>query len=102
MTHETPATIEQWAHETFGTATPLRAAIRANEEMAELLTLLAVDPDNEKVLEEVADVHIVLCHLAGTLGDLQAAIDKKMAINRARRWKLDGQGTGQHIEEAGE
>lgn len=26
------------------------------------------------------------------------AIDRKMAINRARQWKTNGDGTGQHVE----
>jgi hypothetical protein len=40
---ETQATIDEWRVATFGTGSTLRAAIRANEEMAELLRCLA-DP----------------------------------------------------------
>ncbi len=42
-----------------------------------------------------------LALLAVSVGvDLPAAIDAKMAINRARKWTLDGRGHGQHTEEA--
>ncbi len=38
--------------------------------------------------------------IAAILGvSVPAAIDSKMAINRARRWKLDGCGHGQHVRE---
>lgn len=33
-------------------------------------------------------------------GDAQQAIDAKMAVNRTRRWALDGNGHGQHMEGA--
>jgi hypothetical protein len=40
-----------------------------------------------------------LGYLARCLGiDIPAAIDRKMRINRARRWKLDGNGHGSHVE----
>lgn len=42
-----------------------------------------------------------LATLANLLGTtLQAEIDKKMAINRAREWKLDGTGHGYHVKKA--
>jgi len=31
--------------------------------------------------------------------NLPAAIDAKMAINRARRWRVDGNGHGAHVKE---
>ena len=91
--------ITQWADKTFGTA--YNAAIigtRANNEMAELLTNLAANPDgSEATLEEIADVVIVLKRLAGMCGgDLDAAIDRKMDINVKRDWTLRGDGTGVH------
>lgn len=65
----------------------------------------------EKAPEELADVYITLCRLAYALGkperrvpraqpvDIQAEVDRKMQVNRARKWAFDGQGSGQHIEE---
>lgn len=56
------------------------------------------EPD--KVPAEAADVLIVLYGLAGMRGiDLHAEVDKKMQINRSRRWKANGDGTGYHIRE---
>ena len=55
----------------------------------------------EDIVEEAADVVIVLCHLAGSMDmDLGAAIEAKMEVNRARQWRLSGNGTGYHVKEA--
>lgn len=57
-------------------------------------------PDKDKIPGETADVVIVLCGVAGMRGfDLQAEVDKKMAINRGRRWKANGDGTGYHCRD---
>ncbi len=98
---ETQESITKWANETFGrSASNLRIAIRANEEMAELLRALSVDDAHEKALEECADVVIVLLRLISYLGgDLNEAIDQKMAINRSRQWNLDGNGHGYHVRQ---
>jgi NTP pyrophosphatase (non-canonical NTP hydrolase) len=56
-------------------------------------------PEPEKIPGELADCDIVLMTLAHRAGiDLQAERDKKMAINRARKWAVDGLGCGQHID----
>lgn len=58
-------------------------------------------PDPAKVPAEAADVLIVLYGLAALKGfDLHAEVDRKMAINRARRWAANGDGTGYHIKTA--
>lgn len=151
---ETQETVSKWAIETFGRPTPLRAALRTNTELAELLVALYLD-NKEQIAKELADVAICLFGVATTLDehlrtlpagrvaprceliqvilrrwndllqdvylglgyghvqliwralgdlaaccevDMQNEIDRKMAINRARRWKLDGSGCGQHEE----
>ena len=98
---ETQASIVAWADETFGpVSSNMRVATRATEEMAELLRALAVDDNHPKASEEVADIVIVLCRLCSRLGfDLLDAVDHKMAINRARVWKLDGSGHGYHVRD---
>lgn len=54
----------------------------------------------EKIPAEAADTSIVLMGLAELVGfDLQAQIDKKMSVNRSRKWKANGDGTGYHIRE---
>lgn len=58
-----------------------------------------VDP--EKIPAEAADVAIVLFGLAHMRGfDLLAAVDDKMKTNRARKWNLNGDGTGYHKKES--
>lgn len=96
---ETQTTISQWADETFGAAgSNARVAARANEEMAELMRALTVDDNHPKAVEEIADIVIVLSRLATRLGvDLQSEVERKMAINREREWKLDNTGHGYHV-----
>jgi NTP pyrophosphatase (non-canonical NTP hydrolase) len=54
----------------------------------------------ERIAEEMADCAIVLDVLAERRGvDLRAEVDKKMSINRARRWRANRDGTGYHTTE---
>jgi NTP pyrophosphatase (non-canonical NTP hydrolase) len=96
---ETQQTISAWADETFGEASSsVRVAVRANEEMAELLRALSVDDRHPKAAEELADVYIVLCRVGSRLGvDILEEVDRKMQINRAREWRKDGSGHGYHV-----
>lgn len=97
---ETQATITQWVEETFGpVSSNARVVARANEEMAEMLKAVTSDDNHSKLAEECADVVICLYRLATRLGvDLHAEIDRKMAVNRARVWALDGSGCGYHVK----
>lgn len=53
----------------------------------------------DKIPAETADVLIVLYNIAGMRGfDLHEEVDRKMKINRARRWHKLGDGTGYHIK----
>lgn len=92
--NETFDTIRDWAVSTFGPAAIARTIDRANEEMTELLEAEGIR-DEAEVLEEAADVVITLANLPG----LQAAVNAKMAKNRARQWKVMGDGTGYHVKE---
>lgn len=98
---EDQSTIEVWSRETFGKpSSNLRIAIRANEEMAELLRALAIDDTNPKAASEIADVLIVLYGVAEGLGvHLATEVNRKMAINRRRIWELDGTGHGYHVKD---
>lgn len=93
--NETPDTILDWVQTNFGTATLERTIERAVEEMDELTESISLGCDRETVIEEAADVVIVLCNIPG----LQDAINAKMAKNRARKWKVMGDGTAYHIKE---
>ena len=98
---ETQQSICAWTEETFGPApSQARIAARANEEMAELLRLVTSNAyDPHEAAEEAADVVIVLYRLAHVCGvDLHAAIDRKMAINRQRKWAVTDDGHGYHVK----
>ena len=126
--HETSATIARWQTETFGPATTtmtrilrssqmirdamrrtwridlsqprpnLSRAVRAVEELAELIDLLISRDDDPKAVEETADIQIVLAAIPAAHGqEAQDAVDAKMAVNRSRTWKVEGDGHGQHI-----
>lgn len=99
---ESQDTICAWTEATFGTASSnVRVAARANEEMAELLRALSTDDNHPKAVEEAADVVIILYRLAHRMGkNLHTEIDAKMAINRAREWKVTN-GHGYHVREKG-
>lgn len=96
---ETGVGIAEWAQKTFGLATSgARVAARANEEMAELLRVTTSGQPSTAIVNECADVVIVLARLAWMNGaDLFEAVDAKMAVNRVREWKLDATGHGYHV-----
>jgi hypothetical protein len=53
---------------------------------------------NSRAGYECADVSIVLVQLASALGvDLQPHVNRKMCINRNRRWKKIDSGRYQHV-----
>lgn len=98
---ETSASIAQWQRETFGEAKDNWSSWdRARQEMFELMAKLLIDDRHPDSPEEIADVAIVLSRIVAAHGkDLQEEIDRKMAINRARKWQLTGDGHGQHVED---
>jgi hypothetical protein len=98
---ETQESICQWAEESFGTpASRLSIAKRANMEMVELLDRLALDDNDSSGAEEAADIVIVLQRLFESYGTTQQEeVNKKMAINRSRKWIRSGTGHGQHVKE---
>ena len=98
---ETIESISQWAEETFGPATLEAQFTRAMDEIEELSYLHyclehGETPNWEKIVNEAADVCITLDRLIHSIDP--EAIDKKMAINRARKWKVSN-GVGQHVRE---
>lgn len=96
---EDQETVSKWASDTFGKPTIARAATRVLEELTEFLVDCAVG-NRDKLNVECADIQITLFNLADALGiDLEDEVDQKMTINRQRKWKLDGSGCGQHMEE---
>lgn len=96
---ETQGSISKWAVETFGSSgTNLAVAIRANEEMAELLAKLRDRDDDIEAAIEAADVFITLMRLFERLGvQHEDVIDAKMALNRKREWRTSKTGHGYHV-----
>ena len=98
---ETQQSINEWIEATFGAAgSNLSVVTRANEEMAELLMALAVDDNHADAVEEAADIVIILYRLAQRhKRDLLAEVDRKMSVNRARKWNV-ANGHGYHVPAA--
>jgi len=98
MSKETSQSIAQWGTTTFGDADTVKAyAIRAQEELAELIDAIETGEPHKNIALEAADVTILLHRIAGTLSlELYDAVDEKMAINRKRKWTPSGNGVGQH------
>jgi len=72
---ETQQSICAWANEAFGPAPGIFCILtRANEELAELLRAIAAKQPNERIVEECADVAIVLVRVADRL-DLDLRLD---------------------------
>lgn len=93
--------IQDWGDEAHGTAVGRqdglsRHLILEAGEVAEA----AAYADQDAVAMELADVFILSCGIARAMKvDLESAIEKKMAINRARKWaKPDAQGVIRHVE----
>lgn len=56
--------------------------------------------DVQSLADEAADVLIVLYGMAALYGfDLHAEVDRKMEINRDRKWIANGDGTGRHVRQ---
>lgn len=96
---EDQKSITAWGEETFGpAANPAVLVARARMEMDELLEAAKAGNHAEAALE-AADVFILLYRVATLCGfDVNEAVNRKMAINRARRWMRKGDGTGSHIK----
>jgi hypothetical protein len=81
------------------TKAPALVLYGANCRMSDLIKYLAISPvlgvGFPNMLAGVVAGLFRAMELVG--GDLQEEINRKMAINRQRRWKLDGRGHGQHV-----
>ncbi len=99
--YENQQTVCEWVEATFGpVASNARIVSRANEEMAELVKDVSIDDRHANLVEEAADIVIVLYRLAERMGaDLLEEVDRKMAKNRARRFVSDGSGCGYPVKE---
>lgn len=96
----TQESITEWSKSIFGVAQggAREIAVRGNKEMAELLSALE-NGEQAKAAEECADVAIFLLQICEYLGaDLATEIQRKMEINRFRKWKKAEDGSFQHVD----
>jgi NTP pyrophosphatase (non-canonical NTP hydrolase) len=95
---ETSQSIREWGDATFGPVKDLSALVaRARGELDELEGAIKAN-DTAEIGKEAADVVILLHRLVALAGmDLSEQVDAKMAINRVRKWKAAGDGTGGHV-----
>lgn len=100
---EDQQSISDWANASFGSGGgDIGVAIRANEEMAELLSCFRHAEASGSALIEAADVVIVLMRIFSRNDvDFWDVIRYKMRINRGREWKVDGTGHGYHVKDGG-
>ena len=93
--------ITGWQQATFGKASVMTAYSRTVEEWTELRDKLeGMQSTNAACAEEAADVVICLAALVGSLGfDLAEVVEKKMLVNRARKWRVGPDGKGYHVKE---
>jgi NTP pyrophosphatase (non-canonical NTP hydrolase) len=96
---ENQETITDWQEKTFGRVSVQRAFARFKEEVEELEWCIDSSDHTASSVNECADVLITLYAVVQALGgDLHAAVDEKMKINRERKWRVNGDGTGQHVK----
>lgn len=104
---ETVDSVTNWANKTFGEATLYAQLRKAEDEWQELTTAwdawaeakanhLDLTEFEKLLVREAADVCITLYRVIGTLDP--KAIEKKMKINRDRKWELKGDGTANHVK----
>lgn len=99
--HELSVDIYKWQESTFPGGTAKARMEHLGEEVNEVIVEL--DGNNaESLLEEFADCFILLSGTivaAGfTMEDIYAAMEKKLAINKTRKWgKPNDQGVAKHI-----
>ena len=98
MLMKTSQTIREWGDATFGEARDLTALVaRARAELDELAEAVGAG-EMAEAGREAADVVILLHRLVALAGmDLGEQLDAKMTVNRARKWRAAGDGTGGHV-----
>lgn len=101
--NETQDTITEWGIQTFGLGTVLGTMLRLSLELNEAMTAVHYEAHPGHISDELADVDIILDQVFGQLGitaeGRQENKNRKMAVNRARKWGRTESGRAQHIEE---
>ncbi len=97
--------IGEWGEEVFKNGTPTSVLHHLRDEVDELLvaeTATRISPLGEEAESEAADILILLLQYAHRRNFyLSDAVEKKMKINKKRRWgKPDERGVVNHIKES--
>jgi Protein of unknown function (DUF550) len=92
---ETFDSINRWQRETFPDATLTGVEEHIHEEFKEFTVARSVA---DSVVEAVDLILLLSCYIdKATGGDgAQRHVDAKMAIDRARQWNIQADGTGRH------
>lgn len=93
--HETFDSINAWQRTTFPNATIEGVCKHLVEEWVEFM----LAPTTAESIVEAVDLIILLtCYIDKETGGggAQGPVDAKMAINRARQWNIQPDGTGRH------
>lgn len=99
---QTQHSVGTWGRKTFGAQSLAEIARLAANEMSELRAALEADPECrlESTQAEAADVLLFLYRLAHEAGfSLMTAGDRKMKVNRTRRWTRNEDGTFTKVRE---
>ena len=108
---ETQSSIGAWAKETFEENKGFQQAtiklLKLEEEYGELLNEMSLSRKNptkediDAIALELADMLVVMYGIAECLNiDLLESVDKKMEINRRRKWKKQPSGNFKRDREA--
>jgi hypothetical protein len=90
--------IIRWADKTFPNSRDYSKMMHLKKEVKELEEAVFFGKRAD-MIEEAADVAIILIHLIGT-GDLKQAIRRKFKVLKKRKWGLpDADGVVEHIRE---
>jgi hypothetical protein len=102
--NETQETITDWAKKTFGKCTVEASIRRMLKECKELEDKVDSGAATyQDLAEEIADIFITGHRALSEMNYVtDAIVNYKMEVNRNRKWKRNGDGTGQHVEEDGE
>lgn len=92
---ETFDSINRWQRNTFADATLRGVEKHIHEEFKEFTEAWSVA---DSVVEAVDLIILLACYIdKATAGEgAQRHVDAKMAINRARKWDIQADGTGRH------
>lgn len=91
---ETAREILRWQQATFPTSTYEGSLKKMRSEVAEL-----AEATPDKRAEEIADVFFMILAVADHSGiSLADALQEKLAINKARTWNDNGDGSSSHVK----